>query len=70
MSIDGDSVIEHKTFPVKVAVRIFLQISKDAAFELVNVFESFLLHRDQRFFAPNATGAVHHHFFALGNVAL
>ena len=65
--VDRDALVEHKALSFKCFFGELLQVCEDTALQLKNILVPFLLHGNQRFFAANASGAVHHHFLVLGD---
>jgi len=67
---DGDAFVENEAFafPEIFFKRDGFEIFQDAAFEVVDFFESFGEHVGAGFFTADAAGAIHGDFFMFGGV--
>src|SRR5690606_32583480 len=65
-------VIEHEalTIPLALLGRHFLEIFKNAAFEVIDLIKTFLEHEARGFFTADAAGAEHGDFLVLLRIEL
>ena len=61
----GHALVEHKTlaFPQAFLRWNLLQIFKNAALQVIDIFEALFEHKRRGLFATNPTGAKHRYFF-------